>query len=183
MKKGINLLKNRDNLGGESRLGLMVQLGTIILIVVYILIVVGGVFYNTFLAQKDKKVSAKIREKTKGIQRLEKIESLQLVVKRRLKVLKEIFDKEEGSLGVVASTKLLGGLVPDEVEIESIEVSKFGNTLSVRGTTERVAVLMDFFDRLLGDGQEKNNFAQIVLTGLTKNSGQYKFSLSLEASS
>jgi hypothetical protein len=179
MKKSINLLEASKKPGEKPEYQSFIQVGTIILIIVYILVILGTFSFYFFLSSKERRTAEAIVQKEKEIQRKTKIESLQLTVKTRLKGLIWIFDKEEGKIGISDSLRRLKNLSGEKVTISSVEISRFGNSAVLSGSVPQVTDLINFFAKLIKTKQEAGGFDDLSVSSLTKGEKEYRFSIAL----
>lgn len=176
MEKGINLLRVKEEVSERAiKFKRFLQVGSILLLIFYILIL-GGVFSFWFIQQRESQiVREKVKQAEAKITELQKIESLQLVLKERLQSLTSIFGKEEINYKDVLSQ--LERLTPSGVDLESIDLAKDGG-ITISGSAENSLSLGEFLVNLTDP--EEENFESVALSSISREeNGIFKFSLAL----
>ncbi|MBN1263272.1 MAG: hypothetical protein JW991_02855 [Candidatus Pacebacteria bacterium] len=183
MKKEINLLKSKQEKESDSGLIPLVKSLSLVLILVYVLSLIGIYSFGFYVSQKEKEILIEIDQKERQIKKAARLESLQLTVKSRLNALAWVFGKEKKAVGLVEAWRRLGNVAADKVTLASVVIDNFGETVSLRGSAERMIDLIDFFQRVKESSGEKDGFNDLLLTSLTKGNEGYKFNLELKVSS
>jgi len=181
MKSEINLLKVASVSEKELILKKLARMGTVLLILVYIL-AGAGVFIGFFsFSKQEEKLATEISRKEKTIKALAKTEFLQLAVADRLKIISEVLGKEKDKMGLVSSLNRLEALAGSEIKVSSFDIDDYGNSAVLRGSSGNVIELADFFSRIMDDKNEKWGVSSFSVSNLKRGlGGSYEFNLELK---
>lgn len=151
----------------------------IILLIIGYLLIGGGVLTLFFYYQNENnQLQNKIEQKKKRIVQLEKVESLQVLIKERLSALTKILDEKRLDYPEIFSYfENLGkekNLIFNKIEIEE------NGLIRVSGRVADRILIIDFLEEL---EKNQNPFSEITLNSLAKNKeGGYDFSLTFKKS-
>ncbi|HUW21750.1 MAG TPA: hypothetical protein VMW41_03690 [Candidatus Bathyarchaeia archaeon] len=174
MKRDINLFIAAKQPENQVGLNPLLRKGLVFLMVFYILFLTGVFSLSFFFSRKEEILSAEIEKKERQIEKQARIETLQLTVKSRLSVIKDIFDREKGKISVSQSLERIKNLTGDKIIITGIELSDFGSQANLRASVSQVGDLIDFFQGLKTAKEGLENFS---LTQLNKDEKGYNFVL------
>lgn len=152
--------------------------GIIFLAVFYLLVASGILFSVFYYRNENNQILVKIDQKKKKIDQLQKIESLQVLVKERLSALTKILNEKRINFSeTVSYFEDLGrekNLVFNKIEIEE------GGLVRVSGRTTDRLTIMNFLEEL---ERQETPFLEINLNSLLRNKdGGYDFSLTFKKS-
>lgn len=176
MEREINLLRIKEKISAkEVRLKQFLQVGSGLLLVLYIL-VLGGVFSFWLIQQRESQiVGDKIKLAEGKIAGLKKIESLQVAIKGRLQTLASAFEDEE--LNYEDFLTQLEQLTPSGVVLADFELTKNGE-ITISGSADNSLSLGEFLVNLTGSKEE--DFKGIAVSSISRGQdGSYDFSLEL----
>ena len=158
MEKEINLLRAKEKISArEVRLKRLFQVGSSLLLIFYIL-VLGSVFSYWLIQERETRLVADKIKLAKGeINSLKKIESLQIALKERLKVLTTAFKETEVDYEDILT--FLEQQLPSGVNFESWDITKSGE-ITITGSAENSLSLGEFLANL---SEPEKEFKNIVL--------------------
>lgn len=178
MAKGINLLKKKKAIPvREAQLMRFAQVGSVVLLVFYCLIVVGIFSLWLYTRQESQEVDRQIAVKKQNITDLEKIESLQILLKQRLASLTALVGKKTADYPKILS--YFTQFPSNEIILDEITLLENGK-VTLSGQAVNTLVLSDFLESLV-QGEGDDLFAQIILSSFTRQEkGNCAFNLSME---
>lgn len=178
MAKGINLLTGVQKQASE-RYGRFIRLartGSLVLLIFYCLVVI-LVYYFWFSTQHlAKTTEEEIAIKKQKISNLEKVETLQTLLKDRLSSLRFLMNQKRPDCQAILNYFI--HFPRDEIQFTQLSLESNGS-IAVSGLADSSHSATSFIDSV--SDQSGKLFKQAVLTSLTrKKGGEYLFSLSLQ---
>lgn len=175
MAREINLLVSKKKRSfREGQLVRLVKVSSVLLLILYFLVSLGVFSFWLYIREESQKLSQEMTSKREKIAALEKIESLQILLKQRLSSLKTISD--EGFLDYKGFLVYLAQFSSAEIAFKDITISQDGN-LSLSGEAINALTLADFLDQISGE-KGRNLFERIVLSSISRQeNGSYSFGL------
>jgi len=179
MVSGIDFLRAKRKLSFEqTRLSHSLKIFSLVLLVLYCLVIGAAFSYRFYLGQESQRISQAINIKKQKIEQLQKIESLQFLLKTRVSQLSELFAQPR--IDYVQILSYLEEISPASVVLTDISLSEKGK-VSLTGMADNAVVLGDFLEKLTAKEVTANPFTEIVLSSTGRETdGTYNFSLSLE---
>ncbi len=176
MKKGIDFLKAYEKVGPPKKLSRAFALGMIVSVVFYSLLAAGTISFWLYLKKEHQQISRQIEVKKSQISKLQKKESLQVLLKQRLSSLAKLRPSKGGDFPRLLSFFLQ--FSEEGVNFKEIKVSD-GGEVEISGTASNAFSFARFLEKMTS-ADEAKIFSKITLTSVTRQKdGSYNFSLSL----
>lgn len=176
LSKDINLLAGKKEVSAEkARTIRLVKTGSFVLLVGYSLVALAIFSFWFYLQKEGQRVEQQINLKKRQIKELEKIESLQLILKGRLSTLGQILNRKEPNYSLFLG--YFEQFLSQGIGLTSLNLSDEGKVV-FSGLAENASDLASFLEKI---GEEKTLFSRVVLTTVVRNEeGQYSFDLEAE---
>lgn len=175
MAEGINLLISEEKAPfRESQSVRLVKAGSVVLLILYFLVSLGVFSFWLYVRKEFQRVNQEMTVKRQRIADLEKIESLQVLLKQRLSSLKAF--SVEKPLDYKGLLVYFTQLSSAEIAFKDIAISRNGEVV-LSGEATNGHILADFLDQISGE-KGKNLFTRIVLSSVSRQEdGSYSFNL------
>ncbi len=174
--RSINLFQAEEISPAEKKKTFALRIGTIFLIVSYLLIVIAVFSYWLVTEREAKLLTGKIRTEKTKITELQEIESLQALLKQRLSSLSKIVEIDK--LNIKDKLNYLEDLLPEGVIFEQVHWSA-GGKVSLSGLAANALVLSDYLDTLKEETDKKKIAKSTLLSAARDEGGLYKFNLEI----
>ena len=176
ISKGIEFFRPQKISPRKEKLIRSLKVGSVVFLIFYSLLVTAFLSLWIYWRQETRIINQKIVAQKQKIDRLKKIESLQVVLKQRLAFLNKLFSQEKTDYGQILAS--LEEIIPSGLVLTKIEISEEGE-IDLVGTAENAVALSNFLVKLAEE--EKGFFSKVTLSSAVRQEdGGYDFSLSLK---
>ncbi len=177
MKIAINLLQETQQIQARlRRMGLLLQTGSIVILVAYGIFVFLVISYSFWSNLQADRLSDDISKKKAVIEAMRPLEAKLIFVKQKLSFIETIVN--EGGVRSDMVTEFYKEF-SGEVKLSHLAITKGADALSLTVTTDDVFSLVEFLDHLISFAEE-NDFTRIAGDTFTRlGDGSYQLELRL----
>lgn len=178
MPKGIDFLQVQK--GAElkkEKFFRFLKVSSIVFLIFYCLLV-GAIFsFWVYFRKESQDINYQLARKKQRIQELQKVESLQIILKQRVFSLNKLFSEKRANYPELLS--YLGEISASTISLEELEVSEVGE-VTVKGSAPNAFAFSSFLEKLTST-PPPSPFSKIVLISASREEeGGYNFSFSCQ---
>lgn len=177
MKISVNLLQESEQIASKvRRIGVLMQTGSIVLVVVFGIIVASLLSSTLFLSNRKSTLEEDIEDAKLAIESMRDVESKQFVVKQKIGFSQQVFQEYPSSHELLFT---IFKFVTERATVSSIKISPSKGLISMSIKTNDVFSFVEFIKDLTSFSEE-HSITRVLSKGFSRSEdGSYSFEVAI----